>query len=93
MEKYARAREAQAEYYADQIIDIADQSERDLVITEDGIEQKNNEVLERTKIRIDARKWIASKLQPKKYGTDRIDHTTDGEPLNVVIEWKKPDPI
>lgn len=52
-DKYARAREDQAEVHADEIITIAD--------TEEDVN--------RAKVRIDARKWTASKLRPKKYGS------------------------
>jgi len=50
---YARAREEQADFYADEIITIAD----DESLPPDD-----------RRIRIDARKWVASKLKPKKYG-------------------------
>ena len=51
-EKYARAREDQADYHAEEIVDIAD-TETDPNIA---------------RVRIDARKWKASKLKPKVYG-------------------------
>lgn len=60
-ENYARAREAQAERYADEIIDIADDTTRDLIPFSGAIE--------RSKLKVDARKWVASKLLPKKYGS------------------------
>lgn len=50
--RYARARELQAEANAEEIIDIAD-DEPDP---------------QRARVRIDARKWVAAKLLPKKYG-------------------------
>jgi hypothetical protein len=50
--QYTRAREAQAEFYADEIIHISD--------TEPDPAKARN--------RIDARKWKASKLAPKVYG-------------------------
>jgi hypothetical protein len=51
-DNYTRAREAQADYFADEITDIAD------------IETDYN----RARVRIDARKWAAGKLKPKVYG-------------------------
>lgn len=60
-EQYARAREVQAERYADEIINIADDISRDLIPFSGAIE--------RSKLQVDARKWIASKLLPKKYGS------------------------
>ena len=58
---YAHAREDQAEHFADEIVEIAD-------IETDSSKARN---------RIDARKWAASKLAPKKYG-DKLQHTGDG---------------
>jgi len=51
-EMYARAREEQADWHAEQIILIAD--------TEDDPNK--------ARVRIDARKWAAAKLKPKTYG-------------------------
>ena len=51
-EQYARAREEQAESMADEIVSIAD----------------NAEDAAKARLQIDARKWVASKLKPKKYG-------------------------
>ena len=57
-EQYARAREAQADKYADELVDIADEG--------------SNEDAQILRLRMDARKWAASKLAPKKYG-DKLD--------------------
>jgi hypothetical protein len=65
---YARAREEQAETMADEIIEIADESSSDWMITERGTEIVNNEAISRSKLRVEARKWVAAKLKPKKYG-------------------------
>ena len=63
--KYARAKEAQAEYLADEIISIADEK------------TNSSEEVQRNRLRVDARKWVAAKLKPKKYG-DRIGHEISG---------------
>jgi hypothetical protein len=84
-EKYTRAREEQADFMVDQIIAIADDSSQDTIITDKG-EMPNMEWINRSKLRVEARKWIASKLKPKKYG-DKIDVTTGGEKMKgFVIE-------
>ena len=36
------------------------------------------------RVEIDARKWFASKFLPKRYG-DKIDMTTGGQPINVIV--------
>jgi hypothetical protein len=51
-ERYARAREKQADIHADNLLEIAD------------TEEDPN----RARVRIDARKWAAGKRAPQKYG-------------------------
>lgn len=75
-EQYARAREMQADYYVEQIIDISDNSGKDIVVTKDGIEKVDNEAIQRDRLRVDSRKWVASKLAPKKYGDNlKLEHS------------------
>ena len=66
--QYARAREEQAETYADEIVAIADDGRNDTYIDENGNERVNQDVVARSRLRVEARKWVASKLKPKKYG-------------------------
>ena len=84
--QYARAREAQAEHYLDEIIAISDDSVLDTEMGEDGVERTNHEVVARARLRVDTRKWAMSKLAPKKYG-DKVqnEHTgPNGGPIKVV---------
>jgi hypothetical protein len=71
--RYTRAREDQADFIADEIMQITDElyDKRELT----------HEQIGAARLRIDARKWVAAKLKPKKYG-DKTDITTDGESLN-----------
>lgn len=86
--QYARAKQEQADFMVEEIIDIADNCAHDTIIvkTKNGIEheQENKEWVNRSRLRIESRKWIASKLKPKKYG-DKLDVTSDGEKLNPII--------
>lgn len=72
-DSYVRAREAQADFYAEQIIEIADE-ECATIKHGDGEEKTDVEVVfdsaavARNRLRVDARKWYASKVAPKKYG-------------------------
>jgi hypothetical protein len=88
-ESYARAREEQADTLADEIIAIADEVPEVVPVidkrTGELIEHKlDNAFLQWQKNRIDARKWTAMKLKPKKYG-DRVALTgaADGAPIQV----------
>lgn len=72
-DQYARAREAQADAIFDDILSIADDGTNDWMEkkNEDGENigwTENGEALRRSQLRIDARKWMAGKLRPKKYG-------------------------
>ena len=80
-DKYARARELQAEYYADEMVEIADSADKDTA--------------QAARVRVDTRKWIASKLRPKKYG-DLVKHEHGGAdgapiPVSVTVTYAKPD--
>lgn len=78
-ERYARAKEAQVEYLAEELLEIADDGSNDWMLRkngEDATETVNHEHITRSKVRIDTRKWLLAKLAPKKYG-DRlgVDHS------------------
>ena len=74
---YAHAREAQAEFILDEAYDILDDNSGDNIQTENG-EIPNHEWISRSKARADFRKWMASRLAPKKYG-DKIQTEHSGE--------------
>lgn len=68
-QQYARAREDQADALADEIVAIADEAE--VSAKQDGEEIRlalDATAVARNRLRVDARKWVASKLKPKKYG-------------------------
>lgn len=76
-EQYARANNELMLFWADQVVDIADDSKNDYIETESGF-RPNTELVARSRLRIDSRKWILSKLAPKKYG-DKLDlSSSDG---------------
>jgi hypothetical protein len=86
-ERYARAREAQADALFDEMLDIADDGANDWMERkrEDGTvdEIVNHEHISRSKLRIEARKWMAGKLRPKVYG-DKLDVAHTGAVAIVV---------
>ena len=77
---YGRAREARQNHIFEEIKTIADDSSEDEIITEDGRRSFNGEFAARSRIKIDARKWMLGKMNPKKYG-DKLDVTTKGEQI------------
>lgn len=91
-DRYARAKEMQADYMIEEMIDISDDGSNDLMTITKGdqsYEMENKEVTNRSKLRVDTRKWIASKLKPKKYG-DKLE--IDNKNPTILIsydDWKK----
>ena len=65
---YAAAMHARADKYAEETIEIADDGSNDTYVDGDGKVRTDTDVIGRSKLRVDTRKWMASKLAPKKYG-------------------------
>lgn len=89
-DQYARAKEESADAMAEDILDIADDGTNDWMTRTnkngDEYEVPNNEVLQRSRLRVDTRKWLMSKMKPKKYA-DKLDLTSGGEKLvNVASD-------
>lgn len=79
--QYARACTLRADAIFDEMLDIADDGTNDYMTNKHGEKTLNNEHIQRSKLRIDARKWSLSKMNPKKYG-DKLDVTTGDKSLN-----------
>ena len=69
---YARARVAQMQGWADDVIEIADDTTGDWIdrVRPDGTTERvvDPETVQRSKLRMDARKWLMAKLAPHVYG-------------------------
>lgn len=78
-DQYTRAKEEQAEVLADDIVNISDEVGQPLIIEGSAVLIDGKPVMivdaaavNHARLRVDARKWVASKLKPKKYG-DKIE--------------------
>lgn len=76
-DKYARAKQDQADLLAEEILTIADDDSKD---SEEG----GYVTLQRNRLMVDARKWVASKLKPKSWG-DKVDITSGGLPVKQTF--------
>jgi hypothetical protein len=89
LQKYTRARDLQQQLLADQILPIADKDRicEKRTIKPDGSEERVIlDQVERSKLQIETRKWLLSKLNPKKYGDKQLHTGADGEgPIEVSI--------
>ncbi len=81
-DNYAKAREEQADTLADEIQAIADEPPAEIV-DDKGISRTDSGWVTWQKNRIDARKWVASKLKPKKYGDRQILAGDAESPIEV----------
>lgn len=91
-EQYARAREIRADLLFEEIIEIADEASNDTIVDSNGDEKPNSEWITRSKLRVDARKWVLAKMQPKKFG-DKIEVDNKGDMgLTVkIVDFSKGD--
>lgn len=94
-EMYIRAREAQADALFDEILDIVDDSKNDWMMRNDPENpgwRENGEAIQRARLRMDARKWMAGKLRPLKYG-EKMTFAGDADnPIQIAaVEWRVKD--
>lgn len=79
-EKYARARETQQDFHAEQLLEIVDE------------EPEFHHHVGWARNRMDARKWLMSKLAPKKYGDKVLLAGADGtSPAKLEVSWQQPE--
>jgi hypothetical protein len=91
VDKYEFACNVRAENMFDELEEIADDGTNDYIEREnrDGgtYETLNSENIQRSRLRIDVRKWYLSKVMPKKYG-DKMDLTSGGDKIaSQEVKW------
>lgn len=80
LDQYTRAKQEAADSMVDDMLDIADDARNDYMSVNDPDNpgyKFNGEHVNRSRLRVDARKWIAAKLKPKKYG-EKVEHEHSG---------------
>lgn len=88
-EQYARAKEIQAEAFAEELLEIVDDASNDWMERQGEEGQTigwvlNGEHVQRSRLRVDTRKWLMSKMLPKKYG-DKQQHEHAGKDGAAMI--------
>lgn len=82
---YDEARQLQAETWADEMIDIADDSMGDVYITQDrngnDIAKVDGESVRRSQLKIGTRQWLMARLHHERFG-DRLQQNVTGD-INV----------
>lgn len=77
-ENYARAREDLIERIANDVMELADSE-----VPETGDGKKDWQAVQKHKLQVDTRKWLLSKLAPKKYG-DKLE--VSGDAANPLVQ-------
>lgn len=88
LDQYVRAKEDCADAFAEEMVEIADEASNDWMAANDPDNpgyKLNGEHINRSRLRVDTRKWIASKLKPKKFGDKVQTELTgkDGGPIET----------
>lgn len=90
-DQYARAKEDQAEVLGEEILDIADDGRNDWMDREFGkgnvVRVVDPEAVQRSKLRVEARKWLMSKMKPKVYGDSTTIKGDKDNPLEVAASY------
>lgn len=81
--RYAHATKKRADNIFEELLEIADKQDKDVVYNERGEEIINHNVINRSKLQIETRKWMLGKLNPTKYG-DKLDVTSGGDKLQAM---------
>lgn len=86
---YACACEERQEALFDEILEISDDNALDVTVDDEGVYSVQGEIVQRSKMRADNRKWALSKMNPKKYG-NKVDVTTDGKAITNPMFGSNP---
>ena len=97
--RYARARELQCEAWADEIYEesrtakIGEKTERDA--NGSVVKVTTGDTVERSRLSVDAKKWLLAKLHPKKYGEKvQVDSSQTGQQtIRIEVVHVKPEQV
>lgn len=76
-QQYARARDIGYKLLAEDLLEIADEGRNDTYTDDNGNERTDQDVIARSRLRVDTRKWMLSKMLPKIYG-EKLETTHKG---------------
>jgi len=87
--QYAQAMTNRADVIFEEILSISDDGTNDTYVNELGVLTTNHDHIQRSRLRVDSRKWMLSKMLPKKYG-DKLDLTSDDKQIFAPVLVIKP---
>jgi len=87
LDQYTRAKEESADLLVEEMLDISDDATNDWMEVHDKDNpgyRLNGEAINRSRLRVDTRKWIAAKLKPKKYGERLQTEVTGADGKDLI---------
>lgn len=85
LDQYTRAKEEATDAMADEMLDIADDGHNDWMLRYFNGHKayaENGEAINRSRLRVETRKWLMAKMKPKRYG-EKLDLTSDGKRIKA----------
>lgn len=90
-DRYTQARAKLLEHWADEVVEISDDGSNDWIDRETARGRKersiDNEAVNRSRLRVDTRRWLLSKLKPEEYGDSVKLKGDKNAPLMVTVEY------
>ena len=85
--QYARARDLGLDAIADETMEISDTARLDQKTKRgpNGVEVTTGDMVERSKLQVDTRKWYLSKLAPKRYGERMLEAPRTKDRLDEML--------
>jgi len=83
---YDMARAERAQAWAEEIIDIAENTSGDLLPGPGGGLVQNDAAIQRDRLRVDTRKWLMARSDPKRFGDRQHHEITSTETLALRVE-------
>jgi len=84
-QQYARAMSDRADFFADEILEIADTQNADAYTDDEGRTIIDGQAIQRSKLMVDTRKWLMGKMAPKKYGEASLLKLADNDGNQLKI--------
>jgi hypothetical protein len=88
---YELARQAQADWYADEIVQVSRNRTDDTFTEKDGKRSSNHAAVARDRLIVDSLKFLMGKLHPGRYGDKLTPEAQQSETL--AITWQQPERI
>jgi hypothetical protein len=85
--KYMNAKKLQAELISTEIIKLSDDRSKDYIIDDKGNKKPDLAAVQRSRLMVESRKYLLSKMLPRVYGEKLALTDGDGQPVTINLPW------